>query len=601
MISTQRCAFALVSLFIFSLVIPLGTPPAFAQFNFPSFNSALPACSTAPASGICVNGSAQHSGSVLRLTPNTGGQAGSAWFVTPQSVTQGFTTTFQFRISNTSAPPADGFAFVIQNSGLTALGANGGGIGYGTNPDSPNQAGIFDSLAVEFDTFQNTGDPNGNHVAIQNCGTGQNSSDETALFGEDQACNLGTDSELPITLADGNVHTVVINYDANSSQCESGRLSIYLDGNMPILTSCFDLAARLGLEGGTAFVGFTGATGADVEDNDILNWSFTPHSGKTEDVILTFNPGTNVSQTATFDCPSHTSPCTDPEAHSLKLTASKVTQTFSLIISATQVTGTGSCASGDPNNPAFDCRFVNHFGTPGISPPAVTVPLCDPYDSGKCVYYRVENPPATSNYQGPIYWYIAWNDDTFVTSGACAAVTVPTTYQCNNRQMADDPSSPPHADANQFTQYITTYFNPNPNQVGIDPGLGGGTKNFNDVAVVFPQTVPNTNFVLILPQPNSKVERTDPLPIVFVLLQGSKVVTNANKAPNTIGVAVLDSNGVRQPIAAPGSPPPTFGFFFGLYFTGVDTSQLAPGSYRLLIDSNLFGQQTIPFTVVPED
>jgi hypothetical protein len=64
---------------------------------------------------------------------------------------------------------------------------------------------------------------------------------------------------------------------------------------------------------------------------------------------------------------------------------------------------------------------------------------------------------------------------------------------------------------------------------------------------------------------------------------------------------VLDSNGVRQPIAAPGSPPPTFNLFFGFYFLFLDTSQLAPGSYQLQIDSNLFSPQTIPFTVVPED
>ncbi|MFY9527527.1 MAG: L-type lectin-domain containing protein [Candidatus Acidiferrales bacterium] len=605
----QRYAFALAVLFVFSLVLAFGAAPVFAQgFNFPNFSSRT---------NLTLNGNAAPSGTgtstVLRLTPNVAGQVGSVWFNTQQVVSNGFTTTFQFRISNPSTPPADGLAFVIQNSAAstTAIGPGGGGIGYGTNLDSSG-TGITDSLAVEFDTFQNTGDPNANHVAVQSCGTGANSSDETALFGDSETpCNLGTNSELPITLADGNVHTVVINYDPTSSDaCDGGpALKVYLDGNTPVLRACVNVATRLSLgTGGTAWVGFTGATGADDEDNDILNWSFTPHRGQTTNVILNFTPS-QPSQVAKFNCTTfnENGSCADPEAHSLKLTASQVGQPFSLVVSSTIVDGDGSCESGIADDPADpnDCRYVNHFGTPG-TPPAVTVPLCDPYfkDSNNvqhCVYYRIENPPDTSLYQGPIYWYIAWNDDTFVTSGACAAVTFPTTYQCGNRQMADDPSSPPHADANQYTQYITTYFNGSGGQVGFDPGLGGGSKNFNDVEVVFPQTVPNVKLFLFAPQPNTHVEQTDRLPIIFLLLKGSRLITNATVPPNVVNVTVLDSSGAVKQVVAPGSPLPNFSLFFGFYVLGLDTSQLTPGSYQLRIDSNLFAQQTIPFTVVPED
>ena len=34
----------------------------------------------------------------------------------------------------------------------------------------------------------------------------------------------------------------------------------------------------IGLTNNTAYVGFTGATGGSVENNDILNWTFTPQS-----------------------------------------------------------------------------------------------------------------------------------------------------------------------------------------------------------------------------------------------------------------------------------------------------------------------------------
>lgn len=598
MVDTQKRALALVCFLGFLLVMALGAPPASAQgFNFTNFGSTT---------GLYLNGSAAQFGSgtsaVLRLTPQVQQNAGSFWYGTPQAVSQGFTTTFQFRITP-GTPTADGLAFVIQNSaaGTAALGPTGAGIGYGSNPDTPG-TGIADSLAVEFDTFQNTGDPNANHIGIQSCGTGPNSSDHDATYGDnDTPCNLGLASQLPITLADGNIHTVVINYDGLGCGEGGGELTIYVDGNTPILQSACGaigvLSNLLSLgDGGTAYVGFTGATGADVEDNDILNWSFTPHNGTTTNAILTFTPGNNVSAVGTFSCPSNTSPCTDPEAHSLKLTASQVTQPFSLIVSATTVFGDGFCPTGgsdDPTSPNFDydCRFVDHFGVPTTG--GTTVPLCDDYNNGACVYYRIENPPNTSNYQGPIYWYIAWND----TSGVARCNSDSPTYQCNNEQMADDPSSG-HADVNQFTQYITTFFTNNPNQVGTDPGIGGKTSNFNDVGAVFPLAVTQAKFIGVLPFPDLKVPQSDPLPIIFALLQGNKIVSDGTQAPNAIGVAVLNANGVRQPIAAPGSSPPAFNFLLGFYYLGLDTSQLTPGSYTLVINSNLFSQQTIPFTVV---
>ncbi len=76
---------------------------------------------------------------VLRLTPNSTGQSGSAWFTTKQPVAGPFSTTFTFQLSSPSpgASPGDGFAFVIQNSSSTAL-------------DPGNADGKFDGCSIGF-------------------------------------------------------------------------------------------------------------------------------------------------------------------------------------------------------------------------------------------------------------------------------------------------------------------------------------------------------------------------------------------------------------------------------------------------------------------
>ena len=123
---------------------------------------------------------------MLRLTPNATATAGSAWYNTQQPVAGAFSTTFTFQltgIGNTGFGPADGIAFVIQNSpaGTAALGPDGCGIGFGGGSCTPG-TGIPNSLAVEFNTFNNGAgvDPSNNDVTIQNCsGTGANSVDQS--------------------------------------------------------------------------------------------------------------------------------------------------------------------------------------------------------------------------------------------------------------------------------------------------------------------------------------------------------------------------------------------------------------------------------------
>ena len=94
---------------------------------------------------------------------------GSAYYVNQVDVIN-FDFNFTFQMDGIVMGGADGFAFVIQNQDLGAVGAYGiytraeantilgKGIGYD---------GISRSLVVEFDTFLNDNDPSDHHISIQ--------------------------------------------------------------------------------------------------------------------------------------------------------------------------------------------------------------------------------------------------------------------------------------------------------------------------------------------------------------------------------------------------------------------------------------------------
>ena len=244
---------------------------------------------------------------VLRLTKADVFQAGSAWFTGLQPVAGGFSTTFTFQLSGANTflcgqqtpCPADGIAFLIQTAGTGALGPDGCGIGFGGNSSCQGPGpGITNSLAVEFDTFDNGMPDNNsaNHVAIQSCPSeGPNSTDLT------NGCTVAN-VNLSGSVADGNVHTVTISY-------ASGKLSVILD-NKDLFKSTFpggvpfDLTT-LGLNGtnlDSAYVGFTAATGGADDNQDILNWTFTPEAQSaaitnTTGATLNFNGGVGGNNT----------------------------------------------------------------------------------------------------------------------------------------------------------------------------------------------------------------------------------------------------------------------------------------------------------------
>ena len=238
---------------------------AVAQYPVPV--SPQPTVPVAPGSTplVGIGGAAPISATGFRLTFSAPYQAGAVWMVNKQSIVSGFQTTFQFQISGiggisdpTPFGPqqgGDGFAFVIQNYSIPVVGPPAGFLGY---------HGLPNSLAVEFDTWMNQEpgffDPNGNHISVHSLGTAPNSVSETASLG--QATNI------PF-MKDGAVHVGRINYTP-------GTLTVFLDDlTNPVLTiSNLDLSRLLVLDNGTAWVGFTSATGSAWESHDILAWQF---------------------------------------------------------------------------------------------------------------------------------------------------------------------------------------------------------------------------------------------------------------------------------------------------------------------------------------
>jgi Bacterial lectin/PASTA domain len=256
-------------------------------------------------------------GTLLQITPNSSQQRGYAWYTTPQLVGSSFSTTFTFQLTGASNPPADGFAFVIQNSpnGATTVGPTGSdgcGLGFGDDPSGNGcvaaTGGITNSIAVGFKTYNSgAGFSYPDSVFIASNGAGPNCVDvvgdvisgtstpvscvfaENDLSGTNYAANSFGCSGSGICLADGNVHTVTITYalqpTATQSACYSAAsnaplpcLDVILDGTDLFPAGVPFNMTSIGLSNNTAFVGFTGATGGSVENNNILSWTFTPQS-----------------------------------------------------------------------------------------------------------------------------------------------------------------------------------------------------------------------------------------------------------------------------------------------------------------------------------
>jgi len=217
----------------FALVISTNSGLA---FSYPDFSSTA---------GLNLVGTAAQNGNVLRLTPAAGSQMGSSWYTQQQHVTAGFSTSYSFRLSNPAPPGADGISFNIQSAGINA---------------PADEQGTSSGIGISLNTFLYADEPSDNFVGIYRNGFGDASS-SVRLFTFD----LNSTS---IRMKDGNVHNVALTYNGSA-------FSMSIDGILIFNNLAVSLNPGIDANG-NAYVGFGARTGLYWENQDVLNWSFTP-------------------------------------------------------------------------------------------------------------------------------------------------------------------------------------------------------------------------------------------------------------------------------------------------------------------------------------
>ena len=225
----------------------------------PSGGTAINLSTGFTAGSMILNGGAALNGTRLRLTDTGTNEARSAWYNTPVNIQQ-FTTSFNFQITGGTSPTADGFTFTIQGGSSTALGPSGGGLGYGpdnvTNPSGSANTPIAKSVAVKFDLSSNAGE------GVNSTGLYINGVSPTTPFVDmtSSGVNLHTTDIFNVQMTyDGTNLTMVITDTTTNA---------FFTNSWPI-----NISSTVG--GTTAYVGFTGGTGANTATQEIIGWTMT--------------------------------------------------------------------------------------------------------------------------------------------------------------------------------------------------------------------------------------------------------------------------------------------------------------------------------------
>ena len=205
------------------------------------------------AKNLSFAGASALNGDGVDLTPKTAtNSAGALWTAAPLDLSGGFQETIQVR---TTPGGTGGFALVFQNdfAGNSAVGAAGTGLGVD---------GLSKAVAVG---FANSANPNESALGNQSVAV---YTSPDGVVRPDAAHRAAETTGLPITLNDGQVHTLVVQFDPT----DNNRLSIYMEGSLePVLSvTGIDLAAALG--GTTGYVGFTGGSGNSGQTTELVDW-----------------------------------------------------------------------------------------------------------------------------------------------------------------------------------------------------------------------------------------------------------------------------------------------------------------------------------------
>jgi len=212
-----------------------------------------------------LNGGAVIQNNVLMLTDGQLNEARSAFFNIPMYC-QAFRASFTYQSAQgTTSTKADGITFCLQNTaaGVEALGTDGGSLGY---------TGITNSLAIAIDQYTVRGF-------------------EYVTNGEDPAnTNQYVQTAPAVDPSSGDPINISIVYQENG---------LFLSMTDAITHGIFVTNFAVGslpITGGTAFVGFTGASGVLDSVQTISNFSFIPvpniyASGSHANMLLSWPTG----------------------------------------------------------------------------------------------------------------------------------------------------------------------------------------------------------------------------------------------------------------------------------------------------------------------
>jgi hypothetical protein len=244
----------------------------------------------ANASGLVIPvGYSKLSGSSIQLTDTNseGLEAGAAWYAVPVDVT-GFTTNFTLQFTNASA---NGMTFCIQNQnpassdakslvvsgGPTALANNQSGLGYsGSTGGSGGQiSGLQNSVAIKFDLYNG----GGNTTGLYTDGADLTASGPQVSI---KGVNLNSGHPLNVSLTYNGTTLAMTITDTVTGGVFSNSWTV----NIPSTVG-----------GNTAYIGFTGSTGGQVANQNVLAWTYSNSSSSSSSGQTTAvpEPPTNVT------------------------------------------------------------------------------------------------------------------------------------------------------------------------------------------------------------------------------------------------------------------------------------------------------------------